>query len=84
MDIILRKRMRDGIFFFFAGRGGFPCRIMTRFEKAIHVLGTICILNQYHVYMVEYWTSPETFFTLKCCLAFEEFYSHFFCSEFSI
>ena len=68
MDIILRIKDEMGFFFFFLVEGeAFPCRIMTRFEKAIHVLGTICILNQYHVYTGNIGLVQKLSFTLKCC-----------------
>lgn len=69
MDIILRIKDEMGIFFFFlVEEEAFPCRIMTRFEKPIHVLGTICRLNQYHVYTGNIGLVQEKVsFTLKCC-----------------
>ena len=69
----------DGIFFFFLGDGeAFPCRIMTRFEEPIHVLGTIYRLNWYHVYTGNIGLVQKVSFTLKCCPYIWGIYSHFF------
>ena len=58
----------DFFFFFLVEREAFPYRIMTRFEKPIHVLGTLCRLNQYHVYTGNIGLVQEKVsFTLKCC-----------------
>ena len=60
--------MRWDFFFLFLVEGeAFPCRIMKRFEKPIHVLGTICRLNQYHVFTGNIGLVQKVSFTLKCC-----------------